>query len=166
MGLFNNLFGKKEEKKVVTIYAPVNGTVIDLAEIPDPAFAEKMVGDGCGMEPKEGAICSPVNGEIANIFDTRHAVSFDSEDGLEMIVHFGIDTVKLKGEGFKALRGEGETKVGDAIVEYDLAYIAANAPSTRTPVIINNMEEVEKIEVIALGKEVKAGDPIMKVTLK
>lgn len=166
MGLFNNLFGKKEEKKVVTIYAPINGKVIDLAEIPDPAFAEKMVGDGCGMEPKEGAICSPVNGEVANVFDTRHAVSFDSEDGLEMIVHFGIDTVKLKGEGFKALRGEGPTKVGDAVVEYDLAYISANAPSTRTPVIINNMEEVEKIEVIALGKEVKVGDPIMKVTLK
>ncbi|SDB16035.1 phosphoenolpyruvate-dependent sugar phosphotransferase system, EIIA 1 [Fusobacterium necrophorum] len=72
MGLFHNLFGKKEEKKVVTIYAPINGKVIDLAEIPDPAFAEKMVGDGCGMEPKEGAICSPVNGEVANVFDTRH----------------------------------------------------------------------------------------------
>lgn len=166
MGLFHNLFGKKEEKKVVTIYASINGKVIDLAEIPDPAFAEKMVGDGCGMEPKEGAICSPVNGEVANVFDTRHAVSFDSEDGLEMIVHFGIDTVKLKGEGFKSLRGEGPTKVGDPIVEYDLAYISANAPSTKTPVIINNMEEVEHIEVIALGQEVKVGDPIMKVTLK
>lgn len=102
-----------------------------MAEIPDPAFAEKMVGDGCGMEPKEGAICSPVNGEVANVFDTRHAVSFDSEDGLEMIVHFGIDTVKLKGEGFKSLRGEGPTKVGDPIVEYDLAYISANAPSIK-----------------------------------
>lgn len=166
MGLLGNLFGKKEEAKVVTIYAPLNGKVIDLSEIPDPAFAEKMVGDGCGMEPAEGILCSPVNGEVANIFDTKHAVSFDSEDGLEMIVHFGIDTVKLKGEGFKTLRGEGSTKVGDKIVEYDLAYITANAPSTKTPVIINNMEEVEKIEVIALGKDVKAGDPIMKVTLK
>lgn len=166
MGLLGNLFGKKEEAKVGTIYAPLNGKVIDLSEIPDPAFAEKMVGDGCGMEPAEGILCSPVNGEVANIFDTKHAVSFDSEDGLEMIVHFGIDTVKLKGEGFKTLRGEGSTKVGDKIVEYDLAYITANAPSTKTPVIINNMEEVEKIEVIALGKDVKAGDPIMKVTLK
>ncbi|SDB16016.1 phosphoenolpyruvate-dependent sugar phosphotransferase system, EIIA 1 [Fusobacterium necrophorum] len=83
-----------------------------------------------------------------------------------MIVHFGIDTVKLKGEGFKSLRGEGPTKVGDPIVEYDLAYISANAPSIKTPVIINNMEEVEHIEVIALGQEVKVGDPIMKVTLK
>ena len=166
MGLLGNLFGKKEEKKVVTIYAPLNGKVIDLAEIPDPAFAEKMVGDGCGMDPSEGILCSPVNGEVANIFDTKHAVSFDSEDGLEMIVHFGIDTVKLKGEGFKSLREEGDTKVGDKIVEYDLAYISANAPSTKTPVIINNMEEVEKIEVVALGQTVKVGDPIMKVTLK
>lgn len=166
MGFLDSLFGKKTEKKVVTIYSPLNGKVIDLAEVPDAAFAQKMVGDGCAIEPSEGVLASPVNGEIANIFDTKHAVSFDSEDGLEMIVHFGIDTVKLKGEGFTTLRAEGATKVGDEIVSYDLTHISSNAPSTRTPVIINNMEMVESIEVIALGQNVKMGDPIMKVTLK
>ena len=164
MGLFD-IF-KKKEKIVVTIYSPVNGKVIELKEVPDEAFAQKMVGDGCAIEPDKGIICSPIDGQLMNIFPTNHAIIFETIDGLEMIVHFGIDTVKLDGKGFQKLREPGPIKVGDEIVKYNLDEIKDGVPSTKSPIIINNMEKVEKIEVLSLGKIVKIGEPIMKVTLK
>ena len=164
MGLFD-IF-KKKEKIIVTIYSPINGKVIELKEVPDEAFAQKMVGDGCAIEPDRGSICSPIEGQLMNIFPTNHAIIFETIDGLEMIVHFGIDTVKLDGKGFQKLREPGPIKVGDEIVKYNLDEIKDNVPSTRSPIIINNMEKVEKIEVLSLGKIVKIGEPIMKVTLK
>ncbi|WP_338934524.1 PTS glucose transporter subunit IIA [Fusobacterium polymorphum] len=164
MGLFD-IF-KKKEKIIVTIYSPINGKVIELKEVPDEAFAQKMVGDGCAIEPDKGSICSPIEGQLMNIFPTNHAIIFETIDGLEMIVHFGIDTVKLDGKGFQKLREPGPIKVGDEIVKYNLDEIKDNVLSTRSPIIINNMEKVEKIEVLSLGKIVKIGEPIMKVTLK
>ena len=164
MGLFD-IF-KKKEKTIVTIYSPMNGKVIELKEVPDEAFAQKMVGDGCAIEPDRGIICSPIDGQLMNIFPTNHAIIFETIDGLEMIVHFGIDTVKLDGKGFQKLREPGPIKVGDEIVKYNLDEIKDGVPSTRSPIIINNMEKVEKIEVLSLGKLVKIGEPIMKVTLK
>ena len=164
MGLFD-IF-KKKEKIVVTIYSPVNGKVIELKEVPDEAFAQKMVGDGCAIEPDKGVICSPIEGQLMNIFPTNHAIIFETIDGLEMIVHFGIDTVKLDGKGFQKLREPGPIKIGDEIVKYNLDEIKDGVPSTRSPIIINNMEKVEKIEILSLGKVVKIGEPIMKVTLK
>ena len=164
MGLFD-IF-KKKEKTIVTIYSPINGKIIELKEVPDEAFAQKMVGDGCAIEPDKGSICSPIEGQLMNIFPTNHAIIFETIDGLEMIVHFGIDTVKLEGKGFQKLREPGPIKVGDEIVKYNLDEIKDNVPSTRSPIIINNMEKVEKIEILSLGKIVKIGEPIMKVTLK
>ena len=164
MGLFD-IF-KKKEKTIVTIYSPMNGKVIELKEVPDEAFAQKMVGDGCAIEPDRGIICSPIDGQLMNIFPTNHAIIFETIDGLEMIVHFGIDTVKLEGKGFQKLREPGPIKIGDEIVKYNLDDIKDGVPSTRSPIIINNMEKVEKIEVLSLGKLVKIGEPIMKVTLK
>ena len=164
MGLFD-IF-KKKEKTVVTIYSPMNGKVIELKDVPDEAFAQKMVGDGCAIEPDKGVICSPVDGQLMNIFPTNHALIFETVDGLEMIVHFGIDTVKLDGKGFQKLREPGPIKIGDEIIKYDLDDIKDGVPSTRSPIIINNMEKVEKIEVLSLGKVIKIGEPIMKITLK
>lgn len=163
MGLFD-IF--KKRKTIVTIYSPMNGKVIELKEVPDEAFAQKMVGDGCAIEPDKGIICSPIDGQLMNIFPTNHAIIFETIDGLEMIVHFGIDTVKLDGKGFQKLREPGPIKIGDEIVKYNLDDIKDGVPSTRSPIIINNMEKVEKIEVLSLGKLVKIGEPIMKVTLK
>ena len=164
MGLFD-IF-KKKEKIIVTIYSPINGKVIELKEVPDEAFAQKMVGDGCAIEPDKGIICSPIDGQLMNIFPTNHAIIFETIDGLEMIVHFGIDTVKLDGKGFQKLREPGPIKIGDEIVKYNLDDIKDGVPSTRSPIIINNMEKVEKIEVLSLGKVIKIGEPIMKITLK
>ncbi|MCK5779467.1 MAG: PTS glucose transporter subunit IIA [Psychrilyobacter sp.] len=163
MGLFDFLKKNKEEN-YVEIFSPLNGRVITLAEVPDEAFAEKMIGDGCAIEPSEGSIFAISDAEI-DIFDTNHAVSFDLESGLEMIVHFGIDTVKLDGKGFERLVTPGDVKLGDELVKYDLDFIKENAKSTRTPVIISNMDDVEEIIVVAKG-EVKVGDLLMKVKLK
>lgn len=165
MGLFDFFKKKKNDEEWFEIYSPLNGRVIDLSEVPDDAFAQKMVGDGCAIDPTEGAICAPVTGDI-DIFETNHAVSFETPNGLEMIVHFGIDTVTLKGQGFNRVATSDSVNVGDKLVEYDLAFIKENAPSVKTPVIINNMDAVEKIEVVAKGKDVKVGDLIMRVLLK
>ena len=165
MVLFD-FFKKKNNEEWFEIYSPLNGKVIDLSEVPDDAFAQKMVGDGCAIDPAEGVICAPVAGDI-DIFETNHAVSFETPNGLEMIVHFGIDTVSLKGEGFNRVAEDGSNvNVGDKLVEYDLELIKSKAPSVKTPVIINNMDAVEKIEVVAKGKDVKVGDLIMRVLLK
>ena len=164
MGLFD-FFKKKDNEEWFEIYSPLNGKVINLSEVPDDAFAQKMVGDGCAIDPVAGTLCAPVDGDI-DIFETNHAVSFETPNGLEMIVHFGIDTVTLKGEGFKRVATSDSVKVGDKLVEYDLDFIKDKVPSVKTPVIINNMDAVEKIEVVALGKDVKVGDLIMKVLLK
>jgi len=166
MGLFDFFKKKKNaEEDWIEIYSPLNGRVIDLSEVPDEAFAGKMIGDGCGIEPTEGSVCAPVIGEI-DIFETNHAVSFETPDGLEMIVHFGIDTVKLNGEGFTRVAEPGsEVKPGDELVKYDLEYIKGNAKSIRTPVIINNMDEVEELKVVASG-DIKVGELLMKVKVK
>lgn len=163
MGFFDMFKGKKKQN-VVEIFSPLNGKVIPLEEVPDEAFAQKMIGDGCAIDPAEGAIYAPVNAEI-DIFDTNHAVSFETKDELEMIVHFGIDTVKLNSEGLKRVATADEVSVGDKLVEYDLAYIKENAKSTKTPIIITSMDIVDNIEVVAKG-DVKVGDLLMKVTLK
>jgi len=162
MGLFD-FFKKNKEEKYIEIYSPLNGRVIDLSEVPDEAFAQKMIGDGCAIEPTEGSVHAIADAEI-DIFDTNHAVSFDLECGLEMIVHFGIDTVKLDGQGFERLVTPGDVKVGDELVKYNLEYIKENAKSARTPIIISNMDEVAELKVVATG-DVKVGDLLMKVKL-
>lgn len=163
MGLFDFLKPKKE-KKVVEIFSPLAGTVIGLEEVPDDAFAQKMIGDGCAIDPAPGAIYAPVDGDI-DIFETNHAVSIESPSGLEMIIHFGVDTVKLNKEGLTRVAEEGGVKKGDKLVEYDLELVKSKAPSVKTPIIITNMDMVESIEVVAKG-QVKPGDLLMRVTLK
>ena len=165
MGLFN-FFKRREKEKWVEVYSPLNGKVIALEEVPDEAFSKKMIGDGCAIDPVEGAIYAPLDGEIT-IFETNHATSFETNDGLELIVHFGIDTVSLSGQGFKRIAEDGKkVKKGDKLVEYDLEFIKNKVPSVKTPVIINNKDIVEQIDIIAKGKEVKAGELLMKIKIK
>ena len=96
-------------KRVTDIASPLSGKVIPLSEVPDPVFSEKVLGDGCAVLPSDGKIYSPVDGEISSVAETKHAYGFSSEDGLEILVHFGLETVALKGEGFFTL------KIGDLL---------------------------------------------------
>jgi PTS system glucose-specific IIA component len=162
MGLFGFL-KKNKEDDYIEIYSPLNGKVIDLSEVPDDAFAQKMIGDGCAIDPAEGSIHAIADAEI-DIFDTNHAVSFDLNSGLELIVHFGIDTVKLDGKGFEKVVESSEVKKGEELVKYDLSYIKEHAKSVKTPVIVSNMDDVAEIKVVASG-DVKVGDLLMKIKL-
>jgi glucose-specific phosphotransferase system IIA component len=131
----------QENKAEYPIYAPLCGEVIDMSQVPDPVFAEKMMGDGFAIKPTSGLVLSPVRGKVIVAFPTKHAIGLSSEDGLEILVHVGIDTVKLKGEGFELLIKEGDTvKVGTPLVKVDLAYVEAHAKSLITPVVFTNLK--------------------------
>lgn len=138
----------KKDKNIVKMYAPIKGKVIKIEEIPDEVFSSKMVGDGFAVVPDEGLVCSPCEGEVLKIFPTKHAILMKTNDGLELIVHLGIDTVELKGEGFKELIEAGtKVKVGEPLVEMDLAFIEENGKSTISPCVITNMDKIEEITV-------------------
>lgn len=156
-----NIFKKKEEY----IAAPIKGQVNELQEVPDEAFAQKMLGDGFAITPEENIIKAPCAGEIVQIFSTGHAVGIKSKNGLEVLVHIGIDTVKLDGEGFTKLVENGDkVEVGTPLIEIDLDFIKENAPSISTPVIITNMEKVDSLKLVKKSV-VEAGENVLKVQL-
>lgn len=127
--------------KALSIYAPLAGEIIDLSEVPDQVFAEKMMGDGFGIKPSDGLVLSPVKGTVHNTFPTKHALGLVSEDGLEILIHVGLDTVNLKGQGFEMLVTEGDlVEVGTPLLKVDLPYIEANAKSSITPIVFTNLE--------------------------
>ena len=106
------------------IHSPLNGTTAALDSVPDEVFSERVLGDGCAIIPTDGKIYSPVDGEISSIAETNHAYGFSSDDGLEILVHFGLETVALKGEGFKPLVSVGDkVKKGDLVAEVDIALL-------------------------------------------
>ncbi|WP_425060413.1 Putative PTS system glucosamine-specific EIICBA component [Sporomusa carbonis] len=147
--------GKQTE---VAVYAPLSGEVVELAQVPDPVFAEKMMGDGFAIKPAAGLVLSPVKGKVLTTFPTKHAVGLIAENGLELLIHVGIDTVKLQGKGFELLVQEGAlVEVGTPLLKVDLAYINTHAKSSITPIIFTNLKdqtvEVTKIAAMA-GKTV------------
>ena len=127
--------------KAISIYAPLSGEIIDLSEVPDPVFAEKMMGDGFAIKPSGGRVLSPVKGTVHNTFPTKHALGLVSEVGLEVLIHVGLDTVNLKGQGFEMLVAEGDlVEVGTPLLKLDLPYIEANAKSSITPIVFTNLQ--------------------------
>ena len=140
------MFWKK--KTGGSVFSPCSGQVIRLEDVPDAVFSEKMLGDGAAVLPESGTFCSPVDGKIVQVFDTKHAYSIKSDDGLEILVHIGLNTVELNGEGFDACVKAGDTvKKGDKICEVNLLYIADMGYQLYTPILITNMSEVKKIKI-------------------
>lgn len=137
---------------VTIMTSPMKGKLISITEVPDPLFAEKMVGDGFAIEPYEGYVVSPVSGVIAHIFDTNHALAIISDNGLEVLIHIGIDTVKMEGRGFKRLAQIGDHVVnGTPLMEFDLELVKKEAKSSISEVVVTNMDIVKGMEVIASG---------------
>jgi len=165
MGLFDKLkqFVSDDDQNYIEILAPISGDIVKIEDVPDVVFAEKIVGDGVAIKPTGNKIVAPLSGKIGKIFETNHAFAIESDDGIELFVHFGIDTVELKGEGFKRIAEEGQqVKVGDPIIEFDLAFLEGKAKSVLTPVVISNMDSIH--ELIKLSGTVEEGKtPIMKV---
>ena len=141
MGLF--LKKKKKEEAVASLYeelvAVADGKVLPISEVPDPVFAEKMMGEGFAIDPTSDVIVSPISGTLVQVADTLHAYGIQSDSGVEVLVHVGLDTVNLQGKGFEAKVKIGDAvKKGDPLVKIDREYLIANAPSIVIPVIVTN----------------------------
>lgn len=140
------------------IVMPASGELMDITNVPDPVFSEKMTGDGFAVLPEEGTICSPVYGKVFNVFPSKHAIGILSDGGKEVLVHIGVNTVKLKGQGFKVLVEEGDlVAAGQPIMEVDIAYVKENAKSLISPIIFSNLPEGSTVELNKTGK-LKAGE--------
>jgi sugar PTS system EIIA component len=162
--MFKKLFGKKEEITEVVLKAPLTGKAVDLAEVPDPVFSEKMMGDGLAIEPTEGIVVSPVDGEVVQVFPTKHAIGLRAENGAEILIHIGLETVSMKGEGFETHISEGsKVKTGDKLVTFDMDLVKEKAKSTVTPVIITNGDALSSIEKKATGAVSRGETSIIEV---
>ncbi len=138
-----------------TLVAPVTGEVVALEQVPDEAFASKAVGDGLAIRPTDKIVVAPADGTVVKIFNTNHAFCLETDKGAEIVVHMGIDTVALEGQGFKRLVEEGaEVKAGQPILELDLDYLNANARSMISPVVVSNSDEYAGLAALASGSVV------------
>ncbi|BEN19729.1 EIICBA-Glc [Serratia marcescens] len=138
-----------------TLVAPVTGEVVALDQVPDEAFASKAVGDGLAIRPTDNIVVAPADGTVVKIFNTNHAFCLETDKGAEIVVHMGIDTVALEGQGFKRLVEEGaEVKAGQPILELDLDYLNANARSMISPVVVSNSDDYAGLAALASGSVV------------
>ena len=154
------------EKKVLRtaiVYSPVTGIAADLSTAPDEGFAEGMMGEGAVVTPKDPVICAPEDGEVEFIFDTKHAIGFQTDTDLPMLLHIGIDTVKLEGKGFEILVEQGQhVKKGEPLMKIDIPYLTENAPSLCSPILCTEIEDDQRVRLLANG-EIKAGEPLFAV---
>lgn len=146
-----------------TVYAPVKGNVIARADIPDATFASGVLGDGVGIEPAEGIVVAPFDGTITSTTDTKHAVGVQSAEGMELLIHVGIDTVKMNGEGFEMFVKEGDTvKKGQKLIKFDMKKIEAAGYSATTAVLLTNSDEFADFKVVKNGST-EAGEEIFVI---
>lgn len=149
--------------KTITLYSHMNGTAVKLEDVEDEVFSQKILGEGAAVEPSEGKLYAPCDGQIDSVFDTKHAVNMVSSDGVEILLHIGIDTVKLGGQYFEAHVSDGqEVKKGDLLISFDMDKIKAAGYKVTTPIIIGNTDDYASVEPVAQNS-VSAGDIILKI---
>lgn len=149
--------------KTITLYSHMNGTAVKLEDVEDEVFSQKILGEGAAVEPSEGKLYAPCDGKIDSVFDTKHAVNMVSDDGVEILLHIGIDTVKLGGQYFEAHVSDGqEVKKGDLLISFDMDKIKAAGYKVTTPIIIGNTDDYASVEPVAQNS-VSAGDIILKI---
>ena len=141
------------------ISAPGNGEIMPLTAVPDQVFADKLMGDGIAFVPKDDVIVSPITGTVKTIFPTLHAIGLETPEGLEVLIHIGIDTVKLEGQGFENLvTTDDNVEVGQPLIKIDLDYIQAHAPSIITPIVITNLTNqtltIESAQPVTVGQTI------------
>lgn len=152
-------FFKNRKNKEVTndskLLAAVSGKVLPLSEVPDPVFAQKMAGDGVAINPTGDVVVAPADGELSLVFNTKHAFAMTLDNGAELLVHIGVDTVSLEGQGFEQLAKAGtKVKAGTPIIKIDREFIKSKGLSLMTPVLITNpdsfeLKAIENIDVVA-----------------
>lgn len=153
------MFFKKKELEIVS---PVKGRLISIKDVPDITFSEEMVGKGVAVIPEENELYSPVSGTVTTVFPTSHAIGLTTKDGIDILLHIGLDTVNLQGEGFEVKVKEGdEVKAGDLLVVVDFEKVKQAGYKLETPVIICNPEQCKKL-AYTKPQAVNKGDVIIK----
>ena len=157
------MFITRKEKKGMNIFAPIDGDAISLSHVSDEVFSQGMLGKGVAIRPSKGRVVSPVNGVMTLVFETKHAVTLVTDDGVEILIHVGLDTVNLKGEHFTAFVNQGDkVNIGDELLAFDIAGITAAGYDTTTPIVICNSDDFKSIEILTSGA-VKQGDKILRL---
>ena len=150
--------------KIISLKAVEDGRTIPMDEVNDQTFAQELLGPGIAIVPSNGTVVSPINGTIATVMDTKHAVCIQGEDGLELIVHAGLDTVELNGKYYQTYKGIGDqVKAGDVLLEFDLEEITKAGYDVTTPIVITNLGDY-KITKCLTGQQVKAGEEVIQLT--
>lgn len=148
----------------VSIVSPLVGQVKALSEVNDPTFAEGILGKGVAIVPEDGRVYAPCDGTVVSVFDTKHAISFRSEEGVELLIHVGLETVSLKGEHYRPYVGNGQkVKKGELLLEFDLEALKKDGFDPITPVIVVNPDDYASIEAVNV-EELNVGDQLLTVT--
>lgn len=163
------LFKKKKEENnnnTLKLVAPVNGKSLPLSEVPDPVFAQKMAGDGLAMDPTDDIIVAPADGELTLVFNTKHAFAMTLDNGIELLVHIGIETVSLNGEGFEQLAEAGtKVKAGTPIIKVNREFVKSKNLPLITPVLITNPDILKSITPIENVNTVAGETAILEYTI-
>lgn len=166
-GKISSMFGKSADADVTVLASPLTGRLLTLSDVPDEVFSGKVLGDGFAIDPSAGVVVAPCDAEVTQLFRTHHAVGLAGPGGLEILIHIGIDTVKLAGEGFKPRVSNGQkVKAGDVLIEFDVETVRSRAKSLITPVVFTNMEQVASFETTIPSGNVSRGQPVLKVRKK
>lgn len=154
----------EKNAKTISLKAVEDGRTIPMDEVNDQTFAQELLGPGIAIVPSNGIVVSPINGTIATVMDTKHAVCIQGEDGLELIVHAGLDTVELNGKYYQTYKEIGDqVKAGDVLLEFDLEEITKAGYDVTTPIVITNLGDY-KITKCLTGQQVKAGEEVIQLT--
>ena len=154
----------EKNAKTISLKAVDDGRTIPMDEVNDQTFAQELLGPGIAIVPSNGTVVSPINGTIATVMDTKHAVCIQGEDGLELIVHAGLDTVELNGKYYQTYKEIGDqVKAGDVLLEFDLEEITKAGYDVTTPIVITNLGDY-KITKCLTGQQVKAGEEVIQLT--
>ena len=154
----------EKNAKTISLKAVEDGRTIPMDEVNDQTFAQELLGPGIAIVPSNGTVVSPINGTIATVMDTKHAVCIQGEDGLELFVHAGLDTVELNGKYYQTYKEIGDqVKAGDVLLEFDLEEITKAGYDVTTPIVITNLGDY-KITKCLTGQQVKAGEEVIQLT--
>ena len=157
-------FKRKKKNEAVEVKAFFQGTALPLEKVNDPIFADKVMGDGVAIEPQDGTLYAPVSGTVATIFDTKHAIGYKLDNGADVLMHIGMDTVELEGKGFDLDISVGDkVQAGQLIGKIDLSYIKTQGKEVTTPVLLTTMDEC-KIEFVKTEGPVNVGDVLYKIS--